>query len=272
MVKKILSLFFFYLIIQNSFSQENRVEINGIVINPSSKRIKNSHILNLSTRKGTVSNNEGSFTIKAKVGDWIQVTNIQYQVKKIRITTGVIKEHFLRVFLFPAINLLDEVEVKKKMKGHLALDRIGNKKDSIEEKMKSLLDIIMAMGYANIMNMGIGNDERHLQKPSVTPGILPGLKGVGGSATIPYADLKKKRANRKKINFKEQFPENLKNLFGEHFFFVQLKIPKEKYYHFLAYCNPLGIEELYKNKKHLDILKILLKESKSYLLLVENSK
>ncbi len=272
MVKKILSLFLFYLIFQNSFSQENRVEINGIVINPSSKGIQNSHVLNLSTRKGTISNKDGSFTIKAKKGDWIQITNIQFKAKKIRITAGVSKERFLRIFLLPAINLLDEVEVKKKMKGHLTLDRIGKERDSIKEKMKSLIDIIMAMGYANIMNMGIGNDERHLQKPSVTPGILPGLKGVGGSATIPYADLKKKRANRKKINFKEQFPENLKNLFGEHFFFVRLKIPKEKYYHFLAYCNPLGIEELYKNKKHLDILKILLKESKSYLQLIENSK
>ena len=77
---------------------------------------------------------------------------------------------------------------------------------------------------------------------------------------------------RKELNFKESFPEKLKKLFGDHFFFVRLKIPKDKYYHFLAYCNSLGIEELYKNNKHLDILKILLKESKSYILLLENNK
>jgi hypothetical protein len=61
-------------------------------------------------------------------------------------------------------------------------------------------------------------------------------------------------------------------MFGEQFFFVKLKIPKEKYFHFLEYCAPLNIETLYKEEKFLDLLKILLKESKSYLLLLENNK
>ncbi|MFT5762143.1 MAG: hypothetical protein ACI8WA_001269 [Polaribacter sp.] len=268
MVKKILSLFLFYLLFQNSFSQENRVEINGVVLNPSSKALKNSHILNLTTNSGTISNKDGSFTISAKKGDWLQITNIQFHSKKIKIAQNIRKEQFLRVYLLPILNQLDEVEIKKKMKGFLSLDRINTPKDTIGDLVKG----IMSIPYKEIMGMGVGNDERHLQKPTVKPGILPGLKGVGVSATIPYADLKKKRANRKKINFKEQLPESLKKIFGEHFFLVRLKIPKEKYHHFLEYCNPLGIEELYKSRKHLDILKILLKESKSYLLLLENNK
>lgn len=272
MEKKLLSLFFFYFIFQISFSQEKRVEINGVIVNPSSKRLVNSHIVNLSTNDGTVSDDSGKFTILAKKGDWIQITNIQFIGKKIRITKGNFTTRFLRIYLLPKTNLLEEVEIKKKLKGVLSLDRTNGQKDSIKDQMKSMVDYIMGLGFENIMKMGIGKDEHHLAKPTVTPGQLPGFKGVGGSATIPYADLEKKRANRKRINFKEAFPEELKKLFGEHFFFVQLKIPKEKYYHFLAYCNPLGIEELYKNKKHLDILKILLKESKSYLLLIENGK
>ncbi len=272
MGKKILSLFFFYLLFQISFSQEKRAEINGVILNPSSKAIKNSHILNLTTNSGTISNTEGAFTIKAKKGDWLQITNIQFYPKNIKITQNTRKEQFLRVYLLPIINLLDEVKLKKRMTGFLRFDRIDKPKDTIGSLMKNLEKGIMSIPYAEIMNMGIGKDERHLQKPTVTPGQLPGLEGVGGSALIPYADLAKKRADREFINFKEQFPLNLKKLFGEDFFFIRLKIPKEKYYHFLEYCNPLGIEELYKNGKHLDILKILLKESKSYLLLLENNK
>ena len=45
---------------------------------------------------------------------------------------------------------------------------------------------------------------------------------------------------------------------------VLLKIPKEKYFHFLEYCNPLGVEDLYKTNK-LKVITILKKESKTYL-------
>ena len=92
------------------------------------------------------------------------------------------------------------------------------------------------------------------------------------SASMPDKSLIKKRAQRKRLNFKESFPYLLKKLFGEEFFFVKLKIPKEKYFHFLSYCNPLGIEQLYKEGRRLELLKVLLKESKSYLLLLEKSK
>ena len=254
------------------YSQEKRVEINGMVINQSSKALQNSHILNLSTKQGTVSDEQGKFTITAKKGDWIQISNIQFHGKKMRITQSHSNERFIRIFLLPILNQLEEVEIKKKMKGHLLFDRISTRKDTIGDLMKNLVNGIMSIPFNKIMEMSIGKNERHLQKPTVTPGLLPGFKGVGGSATIPYADLKKKRADRKFINFKERFPENLKKLFGEHFFFEGLKISKENYHHFLEYCNPLGIEELYKSEKHLDILKILLKESKSYLLLLENGK
>jgi hypothetical protein len=272
MEKKLLSIFFLLLFFQLSFSQEKRIEMNGVIINQSSKGLVNSHIINLTTNEGTVSDDNGTFTIQAKKGDWIQITNIQFLGKKIRVTNGNFKARFLRVYLLPKTNLLEEVEIKKKLKGVLSFDTTNKQKDTIKDQMKSIVDYIMGLGFDNIMNMGMGKDERHLQKPTVTPGQLPGFKGVGGSVLIPYADLKKKRADRKFISFKEKFPKELKKIFGEHFFFERLKIPKEKYYHFIEYCTSLGIEELYKDKKHLDILKILLKASESYLHLLEKSK
>ena len=272
MEKKLLSIFFFLLFIQLSFSQEKRIEINGIVINQFTKGIINSHIVNLTTNKGTITNDNGKFTIQAKKGDWIQITNIQFINKKIRITNGNFKARFLRVYLLPKTNLLEEVEIKKKLKGSLTLDRINKEKDTINDLMNSLVIGIMSIPYEDIMTMKIGKDERHLAKPTAKPGQLPGFKGVGGSALIPYADLKKKRADRKFISFKEKFPLELKKIFGEHFFFERLKIPKDKYYHFIDYCAPLGIEQLFRNKKHLDILKTLLKASKPYLQLLEDSK
>jgi hypothetical protein len=55
---------------------------------------------------------------------------------------------------------------------------------------------------------------------------------------------------------------------GEDFFFIQLKIPKERYYHFLEYCNPLGIEKKYKNGEILEVIEILKNESSNYLKII----
>lgn len=268
MEKKLRLLFFFYLIFQTSFSQEKRVEINGVVLNPSSKALENSHILNVTTNTGTISNTDGTFVISAKKGDWIQVTNIQFHSKKIKIAQNSSKERFLRVYLLPILNQLDEVKLKKRMTGFLSFDRRDKQKDTLPKIDKSFYDFSnMDLSKVNMGKNLKSSDAQLLTDPIAKVAGVP-----VASATIPYFDLIRKRAIRKKINFKEQLPGNLKRIFGEHFFLVRLKIPKEKYYHFLEYCNPLGIEELYKGGKHLDILKILLKESKSYLLLLENNK
>lgn len=276
MEKKLLSLFFFLFFFQFSFSQENRIEINGVIINQSSRGLVNSHIVNLTTKEGTVSDDEGKFTLKAKKGDWIQITNLQFLEKKIRITNGKFKARFLRIYLMPKTNLLEEVEIKRDLKGVLNLDLLKPEKDTIKEQMKSIVDYIMGLGYDKIINMGISGDERHLAKPKNSQlNTDPVAKFAGlppASIEIPDKYLEEKRADRKFINFKEKFPLELKRIFGEPFFFERLKIPKENYYQFIEYCIPFGIEQLYKNKKHLDILKILLKASESYLQLLEKSK
>jgi hypothetical protein len=151
------------------------------------------------------------------------------------------------------------------MTGFLRFDRTDKPKDTLPRIDKGFYDF-------SKMDFAIKDP---LYKPLVSEKIAdPAMNNAPVTiAKIKFGGSSKKRkALRKKLNFKEQLPESLKKIFGEHFFLVRLKIPKEKHHHFLEYCNPLGIEELYKSGKHLDILKILLKESKSYLLLLENNK
>ena len=55
-------------------------------------------------------------------------------------------------------------------------------------------------------------------------------------------------------------PAKLLSELGEDFFFKDLEIPIEKYAHFITYCSYLGIEELYKERKLLEVIKILREE------------
>ena len=56
--------------------------------------------------------------------------------------------------------------------------------------------------------------------------------------------------------------------FGETFFENDLKIPIKNYYSFLEYCNPLGIENLFKENRKIELINMLRKESIAYLLIV----
>lgn len=276
MKKKLLSILFFVFTLQISLAQKRKAVI-GIIYNTVSNPIENTHIFNINSKIGSVSDKHGSFTIPIKDGDWIQVSNIQYQTKKIRIKKGNILEGKLIIHLIPLTNVLEEAVITKKLKGNLTLDLLKQKKDTIREKVKSLIEIIMNMSKKDINNMKITAKERHLQKPrnaqySTDPvakfaGLPPSTIGIKDYALIA------KRARRERINFKESFPEKLKQLYGEKFFFVKLKIPKDRYYHFLSYCEIFGIESLFKKEKHLELIKVLTEKGKSYLLLLkENEK
>ena len=275
MIKKLPTFLLLVFLHQIVIAQSNRVVINGSVKNTSLKPILNTHIVNLTTGVGTISNNNGAFNIPVKEGDWLQVSNIQYQTKKIRLKKGNIKERFLNIHLIAVANILEEAVIMKKLKGNLTSDLFKNKKDTIREKVKSMMEIIMSMKHEDIMNMKIGEDERHMKKPrnaqlSTDPvakfaGLPPETIGIPDYALIA------KRARRNEISFKEVFPNKLLQIFGEHFFFIKLKIPKDKYYHFLQYCTRLKIEKLFKEGKHIKLLKILIQESTSYLLLLEKN-
>ena len=276
MEKKLLSLIFIFTTLQFSFSQEKRIHLKGVIYNTVSRPIENTHIVNLTTKVGAISDKNGAFNIPVKNGDWIQISNIQFRTKKIKLKKGNINEGFLSIYLIPVTNLLEEAVLKKKLKGDLISDMLKNKKDTIREKMNSILAYIKSIPHEEIMNMKIGADERHLKKPrNAQLSTDPVAKFAGlppETIGIPDYYLLAKRALKKELNFKESFPNKLKQLFGEQFFFVKLKIPKERYYHFLQYCNPLGIERLFKDEKHMELLTLFLKEGPLYLKLIAVSK
>ena len=275
MKKKLLSILFFVFIYQVTIAQTKRKTLFGVIYNTVSNTIKNSHIVNLSTNVGTISDDTGSFSLPVKVGDWIRISNIQYQTKKIKLKKGNIAEGKLIIHLIPLTNVLEEAVIEKKLKGDLASDMLKHQKDTIRERIKSMMEIIMNMSHKEIMNMEIGADERHLLKPRNAQFLTdPVTKAAGlppATIGIPDGAIEAKIGRRKNINFKEQFPIKLLELFGEQFFYKKLKIPKEKYYHFLSYCDPSGIENLFKKDKHLELIKVLIKKGKSYLILLKEN-
>ncbi len=130
----------------SSFAQ-NYVIIEGRVVNKSGQSLQNAHVLNLTKKLGTITNEMGVFRIFAAPGDSMVVssmgykpykasvpTNLQYKVFSIRIVmredTIMLKETIIRAYP-PTYNLFKKEFVA------LKLDKNPNEKlfDKVNDKL-----------------------------------------------------------------------------------------------------------------------------------------
>ncbi|WGH76675.1 carboxypeptidase-like regulatory domain-containing protein [Tenacibaculum tangerinum] len=255
-----------FLIASHVTAQENR-KFFYATIQDEMGAVANAHVINLTTKQGTFTNDFGKFKVLAKPNDTLQISFVGYETKKIVVAIHHfgIQENTIQLKKVPIE--LDEVAIKKHhLIGFIAVDTKQTPKDIAADKSKSALDFSM-IDFKKSIILPIDEMDR-AKAPNMLLEIDPISKfaGVGSGFSTGLdkysANLK---ALRKDINYKETFPKMLLSEFGEHFFFKELKIPEEKYLHFLAYCNPLGIEKLYKEGKVLKVIAILKEESKSYL-------
>ena len=270
MQKYLLFSLILFIEILNTFSQKARNFLFADVKDKISV-VYNAHVINLNTKQGTFTNEDGEFRILAKENDSLQISFVGYKtiiyvVNKANF--GMLKKSFV---LKKETYILDEVELKKtNLIGSLELDIKETPEDKINNLVTNLVNGIKKIDFRKGVISEIDQISR-MKAPDMQKQTDPVSMFAGAGDNISlgkdqYATAKRKL--RKTISFKEKFPEILLSRLGGKFFFVDLQIPKEKYYHFLEYCNPLDIEVLYKKGKILEIIKILQQESITYLKVV----
>lgn len=262
-------LFFSCLLLCNLsfFAQKKNIILSGKVID-SLGIVKNANIINLKTDQGTFSNDEGLFRIFVSEGDSIQFSSIQHYTKKVTINTQIFNDKNIEITLTASTYVLNEFELKKhNLSGRLGIDT----KNVPIDKKDSLLKKVMDFSKVN-MKIVEGDDyiDTRVRPQIVTVDPTARFVGVGATANIAFKYSEKLWALRKELERKKAFPYKLLSELGDKFFFDDLKIPLDNYFHFLEYCNPLGIEQLHKKGKLLEVIKILKDESISYLKIIKN--
>ena len=69
------------------------------------------HVLNTTTKRATITDINGFFTIPVNLHDTLLVSAVQFKRKEIVITTSILKSSFLSIPLEDALTQLDEVIV-----------------------------------------------------------------------------------------------------------------------------------------------------------------
>ena len=240
----------------NSFSQEKSVKISGAIYS-SNKPINDIHVVNLNNRFVTISSTEGTFEILAKEGDVLLFSSIQFENKKITISKYHIESTSIITTLVPIVNILDEVFLHG-LTGSLDVDF---KKTPIDTVPKSNFTYQIGDLDKKLPGDEFGYKKNVNAESFTNPIYLAG----GGQGSKYNKQLETERALKRKLEKMKKFPYQLRKRLGDDFFINSLKIPKEKIYLFIDYCESKEISTKYYDNKLLEIIEILKNESLNYI-------
>ncbi|WP_158838589.1 carboxypeptidase-like regulatory domain-containing protein [Polaribacter sp. L3A8] len=264
MEKRLLQLLFVFLSF-TALGQESKTLISGRIID-SLGIVKNANIINLKTKQGTFSFDDGRFQIYVSEGDTLQISNIQYSTKTIIINRKNITDKALIVTLKQSTYVLDEFELKRNhLIGQLAVDIKSVPKNEKIALLKSNMDF-SNVDFSLKDHRIDANDRAKTKVVNTVANSYSGLN-VGGiiGGLFSSKKFKKAQSRDKEFDRKKVFKDKILVEFGDTFFFDKLKIPKEKYFHFIEYCLPFDIEKMYAENRLLKIIEIFQQESASYL-------
>lgn len=231
MKTKILLSLFMLLPLLAVAQKEPRKILAGRVVADSLK-VESLSVLNMTSKIGAVTDNNGDFAIYARAGDTLLFSGITVHEAQLVLK----KEHFLEKKLLIKLNV--EVTTLKEVVITPNVLTGGLEADSRKTKTKN---ITAGMGSGAI----IENDptlRRKANPNTALPSNVVGsqLTGVDFAKVYKMIFKKKKRKDRGEIYGNDSgktFSENVKERFTHHFFTNMLKIPNDQIGLFLAYCD-----------------------------------
>lgn len=127
MIKQLTFIFFLLTLTLSAQDKEEKIEedeIKALVINAQSDEpLESVHIVNLNQVIGTITNEEGEFTIKAAVNDTLYFSYLGFKPQKIRVTNDMFKFKDTKISLTELAYALEEVIVTPyQLTGYLEID------------------------------------------------------------------------------------------------------------------------------------------------------
>jgi hypothetical protein len=182
------------------------------------------HVMNTSSNKATITDEEGLFSISAKINDTILFSAVQFKRKALVVSVAMLESSSIVVPLEEFVNELDEVVVRPyNLSGDLSMDM----NNLTTEKVY----VASTLGLPNAYVKPITQGERKLYEATTGGGLLP-LNPIINAMTGRTKYLKKVLASQEKyartIRVREYYADSL--------FVKYLKIPESKIEDFMYFC------------------------------------
>ncbi|CAH8283848.1 hypothetical protein EV196_103482 [Mariniflexile fucanivorans] len=257
-MKRIL-LLVFCLLSFTGFSQDfKRFEVNGKII-VESNDVYGITIFNVSSNKGTITDENGEFVIAVRLNDVIEVSALQFQNLKFDVNEAIVASKQMKIFLIEEINRLDEIIIlPSKLSGNLDADLIATKQftpklDALYFGIKHQDEFEFEKDYkTKTENIAIARQH-------VT--MINGLNVVNVVDQLLLPLFRSKASDKKEKGIPEVPVQAIKYYFGSEFLVDNFDIPEHRVeefinfvqaedfdYSFLNYGNEMQFLEFLHNK------------------------
>ncbi len=181
-------------------------------------------VQNSTTKKATITDVDGSFTIRVALNDTLVFSALQFKRKVLPITPTFFNATFLTITLEEFVNELKEVVVQPyNLSGRLGSDVVGL---NLEKDVSA-----EALGLPNAHVRVITQSERKLYEATSGGGLIP-LNPILNAISGRTKMLK----NRVNVDNTYARTQRVQEFYADSIFKADLKIPYEKIDDFMYFC------------------------------------
>ena len=257
MKSRLLLLFFCLFALANAQTFDSK-SLKGRVV-AKGKDVTGVAIQNISTRRATITDFNGDFSIEVKLNDTLVFSAVQFRRKIVPISMALLNSPFITVPLEEFVNELREVVVNPyNLSGRLDSDLGGLE---LEKDVSA-----EALGLPNAHQKIPTQSERKLQQATfgkfnigmiLSPPLDPIINAITGRTKM----LK----NRVKVDKAYARTQRVQNFYVDSIFMIDLKIPEEKIADFMYFCEvDDDFQTTVDTHDKLKIWEFLIQKSKAY--------
>ena len=253
-----------------AFSQDiKRDEINGKII-VEGNDIESITIYNASAKTGTITDENGEFTIAVALNDLLEIRALQYQNFDVRVNKMILESKKISIFLIEEINKLDEIIIKNKMlSGDIKTDI--NSVKTFNLKSNAIYFGIKNNNAHDLNNFNQSQIESsgiHSQAQTMVHGL--NVVNIVDQLLIPL--FRSEVKNRKVAGVPEVPATAIKYYFGSNFLVDNFNIPAHRVEEFIRYVEDKNFDFDLLNYGHeMEFLELLSKKSKIFLTAKNNT-
>lgn len=255
------------------FSQQiERVMVAGNITAPPGEDLGAISIYNVSSQKGTITNEIGEFNLEVGVNDRVLFSALQFQKFTVIVDEGIVDSKVMKIYVNPAVFQLDEVIVRPHdLTGNIVVDAARiNTSDPLPAFNLSWEDLEYGFEFSDDKSSGVENSALDKTSKMATEHIgtinLLGFVNLLGETLFRNRDRSQKKSSLEQMQRGDATFVALNQRFPKTYFTELLLIPEERIENFIYFIIENGFTaELLKENNELKLMDFLEKQSKIYL-------
>lgn len=232
---------------------QGEIRLEGRILNDTIEKSA-LNVVNITLKKGAITNSQGEFTIPVRLNDTINISAVQYESRQFVVSKTIFNRKRISLYLIPKINELDEVKISNiELTGDITKDV---KSTPLEAKISAA-----TLGLPQNAHPTFTPEERRFYSATGGAGAIGSLiNAISGRTKMLKKHLEVSQLQAKVYTYRDKFSDSL--------YMKELKISEDLIEDFVYYVfeDNKAISQVDQGNL-LELLDYMMIKSKQYLAL-----